>query len=69
MLKCFERASGLNINLSKSKLMGIAVNEDRVEQAANRIGCGVLKAPFAYLGLKVGEICLRFKLGMRSWIK
>ncbi|GJS39467.1 RNA-directed DNA polymerase, eukaryota [Tanacetum coccineum] len=41
--KCFQRASGLSINLSKSKLMGIAVSEERVEQAANRIGCVVLK--------------------------
>ncbi|GJT34357.1 RNA-directed DNA polymerase, eukaryota [Tanacetum coccineum] len=49
VLKCFHRASSLSINLSKSKLLGIVVSEDRVVQAANRIGCGVLKAPFAYL--------------------
>ncbi|GJV32187.1 hypothetical protein Tco_1392587 [Tanacetum coccineum] len=30
------------------------LKQDRVVQAANRIGCGVLKAPFAYLGSKVG---------------
>ncbi|GJX27896.1 RNA-directed DNA polymerase, eukaryota, partial [Tanacetum coccineum] len=54
VLKCFHRASGLSINLSKSKLLGVVVSEDRVVQAANRIGCGVLKAPFAYLGSKVG---------------
>ncbi|GKB69834.1 RNA-directed DNA polymerase, eukaryota, reverse transcriptase zinc-binding domain protein, partial [Tanacetum coccineum] len=41
---------GLSINLSKSKLLGVVVSEDRVVQATNRIGCGVLKAPFAYLG-------------------
>ncbi|GJX03329.1 hypothetical protein Tco_0189245 [Tanacetum coccineum] len=51
----------LSINLSKSKLLGVVVSEDRVVQAANRIGCGVLKAPFAYLGSKVG--------GNMSWIK
>ncbi|GKA86353.1 hypothetical protein Tco_0808064 [Tanacetum coccineum] len=38
-------------------------SEDRVLQAANRIGCGVLKAPFAYLGLKVGGNMSRIK----SW--
>ncbi|GJU40602.1 RNA-directed DNA polymerase, eukaryota, reverse transcriptase zinc-binding domain protein [Tanacetum coccineum] len=32
-------------------------------QAANRIGCGVLKAPFAYLGSKVGGNMSRIK----SW--
>ncbi|GJU25335.1 RNA-directed DNA polymerase, eukaryota [Tanacetum coccineum] len=44
----------LSINLSKSKLLGVVVSDDRVVQAANRIGCGILKAHFAYLGSKVG---------------
>ncbi|GKB01244.1 RNA-directed DNA polymerase, eukaryota, partial [Tanacetum coccineum] len=38
----------LSINLSKSKLLGVVVSEDRVVQAANKIGCGVLKAPFEW---------------------
>ncbi|GJV87280.1 RNA-directed DNA polymerase, eukaryota [Tanacetum coccineum] len=63
VLKCFHRASGLSINLSKSKLLGVVVSDDRVVQAANRIGCGVLKAPFAYLGSKVGGNMSRIK----SW--
>ncbi|GJQ94072.1 gypsy type transposase [Tanacetum coccineum] len=54
---------GLSINLRKSKLLGGVVSEDRVVQAANRIGCGVLKAPFAYLGSKVGGNMSRIK----SW--
>ncbi|GKE55425.1 RNA-directed DNA polymerase, eukaryota, reverse transcriptase zinc-binding domain protein, partial [Tanacetum coccineum] len=63
VLKCFHRASGLSINFNKSKLLGVVVSEDRVVQAANRIGCGVLKAPFAYLGSKVGGNMSRIK----SW--
>ncbi|GJZ49884.1 RNA-directed DNA polymerase, eukaryota, reverse transcriptase zinc-binding domain protein [Tanacetum coccineum] len=63
VLKCFHRASGLIINLSKSKLLGVVVSEDRVVQAANKIGCGVHKAPFAYLGSKVGGNMSRIK----SW--
>ncbi|GJT11382.1 hypothetical protein Tco_0858424 [Tanacetum coccineum] len=63
VLKCFHHASCLSINLSKSKLLGVVVSEDRVVQAANRIGCGVLKAPFAYLGSKVGGNMSRIK----SW--
>jgi hypothetical protein len=31
VLKCFHRASGLGINMSKSKIMWIVVNDDRVE--------------------------------------
>ncbi|GJU24314.1 RNA-directed DNA polymerase, eukaryota [Tanacetum coccineum] len=63
VLNCFQRASGLHINLTKIKLMGLAVSEDKVEQAANIIGCGVLKAHFAYLGLIVGGNMSRVK----SW--
>ncbi|GJY90719.1 RNA-directed DNA polymerase, eukaryota, reverse transcriptase zinc-binding domain protein [Tanacetum coccineum] len=54
VLECFHRASGLRINMRKSKIIGIAVNEDRVKQAASKIGCEILKVPFSYLGSKVG---------------
>ncbi|GJZ69663.1 hypothetical protein Tco_0633213 [Tanacetum coccineum] len=54
VLKCFHRASGLSINLSKSKLLGVVVSEDRVVQAANRIGCGVLKNSFCLFSSKDG---------------
>ncbi|GJS42896.1 RNA-directed DNA polymerase, eukaryota [Tanacetum coccineum] len=54
VLKCFFLASGLKINLNKSKLMGIGVNKSVVESAANLIGCSILYSPFNYLGVKVG---------------
>ncbi|GJT61258.1 RNA-directed DNA polymerase, eukaryota, reverse transcriptase zinc-binding domain protein, partial [Tanacetum coccineum] len=38
VLDCFFRASGLRINLHKSKLMGIAVENSMVDLAANNIG-------------------------------
>ncbi|GJS15443.1 RNA-directed DNA polymerase, eukaryota [Tanacetum coccineum] len=50
VLKCFHRVSGLCINMSKSKIIGIVVNEDRVKQAASKIRCEILKVPFSYLG-------------------
>ncbi|GKE32766.1 RNA-directed DNA polymerase, eukaryota, partial [Tanacetum coccineum] len=55
VLKCFYLASGLKINLHKSKLMGIGVNTSVVETAANLIGCSILSSPFNYLGVKVGS--------------
>ncbi|GKC81805.1 RNA-directed DNA polymerase, eukaryota, partial [Tanacetum coccineum] len=54
VLKCFYLASGLKINLHKSKLMGIGVNTSTIESAANLIGCAILHPPFNYLGVKVG---------------
>ncbi|GJZ64511.1 RNA-directed DNA polymerase, eukaryota, reverse transcriptase zinc-binding domain protein [Tanacetum coccineum] len=63
VLDCFFRASGLRINMSKSKIMGISVSNDIVEQAASKIGCATLKIPFSYLGSKVGGLMSRIK----SW--
>ncbi|GJV05733.1 RNA-directed DNA polymerase, eukaryota [Tanacetum coccineum] len=54
VLECFFRASGLRINLHKSKLMGVAVENSLVNSAANNIGCMTLSLPFSYLGVNVG---------------
>ncbi|GJZ52100.1 nucleotide-binding alpha-beta plait domain-containing protein [Tanacetum coccineum] len=50
VLDCFYHASGLRINMLKSKLMGILVSSDKVDQAAKKIGCAILQVPFSYLG-------------------
>ncbi|GKA65245.1 RNA-directed DNA polymerase, eukaryota, reverse transcriptase zinc-binding domain protein [Tanacetum coccineum] len=63
VLECFFRASGLRINMSKSKLMGISVEKDKVEREASKIGCLILKPPFSYLGPKVGGLMSR----VQSW--
>nr|GEZ60652.1 RNA-directed DNA polymerase, eukaryota [Tanacetum cinerariifolium] len=60
MLDCFFRASVLRINLHKSKLMGIAVENSLVNLAANSISCMTLNHPFQYLGVNIG--------GHMSWI-
>ena len=59
MLDVFHRASGLRINMNKSKLMGISVESSKVEQAVEKIGCMALKTPFKYLGSKVGDLMSR----------
>ncbi|GJW38881.1 RNA-directed DNA polymerase, eukaryota [Tanacetum coccineum] len=63
MLKCFFLASGLKINIHKSKLMGIGISHEDVNAAANIIGCSTFSTPFNYLGVKVGMSCSRSK----SW--
>ncbi|GKA99799.1 RNA-directed DNA polymerase, eukaryota, partial [Tanacetum coccineum] len=55
VLECFYRASGLRINMCKSKIMGINVEDGKIQNAASKLGCLVLKTPFTYLGTKVGE--------------
>ncbi|GJS46146.1 RNA-directed DNA polymerase, eukaryota [Tanacetum coccineum] len=63
VLKWFYLASGLKINLHKSKLMGIGIPNDVVASAARSIGCSTLHTPFNYLGVKVGGIMSR----LSSW--
>nr|GEZ11533.1 RNA-directed DNA polymerase, eukaryota [Tanacetum cinerariifolium] len=42
VLDVFHRASGLHINMNKSKMLGISVDNNLVEQAAAKIGCAIL---------------------------
>ncbi|GJZ49052.1 RNA-directed DNA polymerase, eukaryota [Tanacetum coccineum] len=56
VLDCSHHASRLHINMSKSKLLEISVNADKVDQATRKIGCVTLQTPFKYLGLKVGGL-------------
>nr|GEW58002.1 hypothetical protein [Tanacetum cinerariifolium] len=46
---------GLRINVSKSQVLGIGVPSDIVQQGASRIGCDIMKTPFKYLGVMVGD--------------
>ncbi|GJU57658.1 RNA-directed DNA polymerase, eukaryota [Tanacetum coccineum] len=63
VLECFDRASGLRINMNKSKLSGIYMDSNMVDQAAAKIGCATIKTPFSYLGSTVGGNMSRIK----SW--
>nr|GFB36977.1 RNA-directed DNA polymerase, eukaryota, reverse transcriptase zinc-binding domain protein [Tanacetum cinerariifolium] len=54
VLECFFRASGLRINMSKSKLMGLHVDSDKIKWATSKLGCLTFKTPFMYLGSIVG---------------
>nr|GEW51184.1 RNA-directed DNA polymerase, eukaryota, reverse transcriptase zinc-binding domain protein [Tanacetum cinerariifolium] len=63
VLDVFYRASGLRINISKSKLLGISVEASKLEHAAAKIRCAVLKTLFIYLGSRVGDHMSR----IQSW--
>nr|GEV64506.1 RNA-directed DNA polymerase, eukaryota [Tanacetum cinerariifolium] len=42
VLECFYPASGLRINMCKSKIMGVHVEGDLVKHAASKLGCLIL---------------------------
>nr|GEW39854.1 nucleotide-binding alpha-beta plait domain-containing protein [Tanacetum cinerariifolium] len=56
VMDCFYRASGLHINMSKSKILRVNVEGEKVKQAAAKLGCLRLHCPFLYLGTKVGDL-------------
>nr|GEV38670.1 RNA-directed DNA polymerase, eukaryota, reverse transcriptase zinc-binding domain protein [Tanacetum cinerariifolium] len=60
-LDCFYKALGLWMNLNKSKLMGITVEDELVSRVGIKMGCSTLKTPFSYLGIKVGGLMSRIK--------
>ncbi|GJX38732.1 hypothetical protein Tco_0252035 [Tanacetum coccineum] len=64
VLDCFFLASGLRINLQKSKLMGITVENSIVDIAANNIGCMIFDLSFSYLGVNIGGHMTR----INSWV-
>ncbi|GKB80138.1 RNA-directed DNA polymerase, eukaryota, reverse transcriptase zinc-binding domain protein, partial [Tanacetum coccineum] len=59
----FQFHKGLRIIIHKSKLMGVGVENSKVDLAATNMGCMTLKLPFSYLGVKVGGRMTR----INSW--
>lgn len=53
IIKLFGNASGLKINMSKSRLYGVGVDPLEVENVVRRIKCSHDFLPFTYLGLRV----------------
>ncbi|KAL7616380.1 hypothetical protein Lser_V15G02077 [Lactuca serriola] len=63
VLNCFFMVSGLKVNIHKSKLYGVGVIYNQVEEMVKVTGCAPGKLPFKYLGLPVAENTSR----VRSW--
>ncbi|GJX35444.1 hypothetical protein Tco_0247001 [Tanacetum coccineum] len=47
--------------MSKSKLMGLHVDSDKIKAASSKLGCLTFKPPFTYLGSTVGGSMSRIK--------
>ncbi|CAM8932747.1 unnamed protein product [Rhodiola kirilowii] len=77
ILKSFEAASGLRINYSKSKCVGIGVKEGDLKQFAQTLGCATGQLPLEYMGILVGAdprkvktwapVIDKFKEKLASW--
>ncbi|KAI3721405.1 hypothetical protein L2E82_32415 [Cichorium intybus] len=54
LLRCYYLASGLRVNLSKSKVFGIGVEKEEVDRFASILHCEPNVLPCSYLGLPLG---------------
>ena len=54
ILRGFELASGLKINLAKSSLMAFGKSDLWNKEAAEYLNCRILAMPFNYLGIPIG---------------
>ncbi|KAK1420098.1 hypothetical protein QVD17_21428 [Tagetes erecta] len=54
ILRCFYLASGLKVNYKKSRIFGLGVEDELINQAADNLKCQVGKFPFKYLGMPIG---------------
>ncbi|GJZ80617.1 hypothetical protein Tco_0645611 [Tanacetum coccineum] len=77
VLHVFYIASGLKIDIHKSNIYGIGVNEEEVSNMASNAGCIAGNIPFNYLGLSIGSnmksiaswkmLVDRFHLRLSTW--
>lgn len=56
ILRGFELASGLQVNFSKSSLIGVKVDHAFLENVGYFLHCRIETLPFKYLGIAVGVI-------------
>ncbi|KAL4347436.1 hypothetical protein GQ457_17G003840 [Hibiscus cannabinus] len=54
ILRGFELAAGLKLNLKKTKLIGINIDKDKIDYWASLIHCQTENLPCQYLGLPLG---------------
>jgi len=55
-LRCFELASGLNVNFRKSKIAGICVHNIDNQIYFKILNCNIMEVPFIYLGVPLGDM-------------
>nr|GEX02402.1 putative RNA-directed DNA polymerase, eukaryota, reverse transcriptase zinc-binding domain protein [Tanacetum cinerariifolium] len=77
ILRCFNMASGLKVDFSKSKFFGIGVTPDEVSRFASTLCFQPSSFPFVYLGLPIGAnmnktcnwklIIEKFKKRLTAW--
>ncbi|KAJ0828828.1 putative RNA-directed DNA polymerase [Helianthus annuus] len=61
ILRCFYMTSGLKVNLRKSSLYGVGVEDEEITRMATKLKCRKGDMPFGFLGLTIGANMKREK--------
>lgn len=54
ILRCFQLTSGLEVNLSKSILVGVGCTDNDLQPMADLLHCGMRRLSCQYLGQPIG---------------
>ena len=54
VIKLFSLISGLKVNMGKSSVAGLNIEDDRLLHIAHELGCGSGSRPLSHLGLPLG---------------
>lgn len=60
-MRCFSLCTGLKVNLNKSSLYGVGVEDAEIEGMAGTLNCKIGSMPFNFLGLMIGANMKREK--------
>jgi len=55
MLRCFELAFGLKVNVHNFKIVSIEVDDGEIQRFPTLLNCKSMSVLFVYLGISVGE--------------
>jgi len=69
MLSCFELVSDLKVNFLKSRIGGVGVKQTKIMSFTSVLNCEIMRTPFKYLGLPIGDAIRGVIFGMRWSIK
>ncbi|PNX74904.1 cysteine-rich receptor-like protein kinase, partial [Trifolium pratense] len=58
VLRSFEIVSGLKVNVNKSKLYGVNLEDRFLRASSYFLHCGVDSIPFRFLGIPVASVCV-----------
>jgi len=55
ILICFELTSGLRVNYHKTRIGGMGIGKETIQNFSRFLNCSQMKVPLKYLGMPIGD--------------